>query len=176
MALKILGFVVEVIKLAYDTFVEKQVKVKPVRRSRRGRKVWWIGAALLGGVSLFILLRWLLKPFPRRVKTVVEAVPGPGEPIPAAPAPAPQPVRSEISQVDDLTLINGIGPKTAAMLREEGITSFQQLAGMAQEQLEEMLHKRGYRIINPATWPKQAALAAANDWDGLARFLENLKN
>ena len=177
MALKILGFMVEVIKLAYDTFVEKPVKVKPVRKSRGGRNVWWIGAVLLGGVSLFILIRWLLKPLPPKAKTAVETVPvpEPGEPISMAPAPAHQPELPAISQLDDLTLISGIGPKTAAMLKEEGIASFQQLAGATQEQLEEMLHKRGFRIVNPATWPEQATLAAANDWEGLARFLENLK-
>ena len=82
----------------------------------------------------------------------------------------------EESHPDDLTLISGIGPKTANMLVSEGITTYRQLAEKSQEDLTELLKKSGFRIVNPATWPKQAALVAAGDWDGLKNYLEELKH
>ena len=77
---------------------------------------------------------------------------------------------------DDLTLISGIGPKTANLLVSEGITTYQQLAEKSQDELTELMKKNGFRIVNPATWPKQAALVAAGDWDGLKNYLDDLKH
>jgi predicted flap endonuclease-1-like 5' DNA nuclease len=70
---------------------------------------------------------------------------------------------------DDLTLIEGIGPKSAAALREAGITTFAQLAAITPEQLEQILSERGVRLVgSTATWPEQARLAAAGDLTALA--------
>lgn len=42
---------------------------------------------------------------------------------------------------DDLTVINGLGPKTAKGLQELGITSFQQVADLTQEEIEALDQK-----------------------------------
>jgi len=77
---------------------------------------------------------------------------------------------------DDLKRIEGIGPKIEAMLKEEGITTFQELAKTEPKQLKEILDKGGdrYRIHNPGTWPEQAALAVAGKWEELDRLQEEL--
>lgn len=77
---------------------------------------------------------------------------------------------------DDMTLIEGIGPKVAALLSGAGITTFQQLANADGEQLEEVLRVAGLRMINPSTWPEQARLAAQGDEEGLRALQGQLKS
>ncbi len=77
---------------------------------------------------------------------------------------------------DDLEIIEGIGPKIAALLRSAGILSFSQLAGAPIGQLEEILSSaRLRRLADPGTWPEQARLAAEGKWDELQRLQTTLK-
>ena len=78
---------------------------------------------------------------------------------------------------DDLTRIEGIGPKMAQVLGQEGITTYAQLAATSPERLREILNGAGsrYRMIDPTTWPQQAALAAAGDWSGFNTLVSQLK-
>jgi len=70
---------------------------------------------------------------------------------------------------DDLTEIEGIGPKIAGLLAASGIDSFSRLAKSRLEDLHRILEAGGphFRLADPATWPEQAKLAAASDWAGL---------
>jgi len=68
---------------------------------------------------------------------------------------------------DNLTKIEGLGPKSAQLLADAGILSFEQLAESNVEQLHQILHEAGLRIVYPDTWPEQAGLAAVGDWAGL---------
>jgi predicted flap endonuclease-1-like 5' DNA nuclease len=77
---------------------------------------------------------------------------------------------------DDLTVIEGIGPKIASLLREAGILTLAQLAGAPLERLDEILSNARLRhLAHPETWPEQARLAAAGDWDSLLRLQKTLK-
>lgn len=78
---------------------------------------------------------------------------------------------------DDLTRIEGIGPKIAQVLADAGITSYAQLAATPGARLREVLNAAGsrYRITDPSSWPEQAALAAAGDWSGLKAKAAELK-
>lgn len=78
---------------------------------------------------------------------------------------------------DDLTRIEGIGPKTAALLREAGIVSFTGVANISLPQLQKILATGGARfnLIDPTTWQEQAALAAAGKWDELQQLQAILK-
>lgn len=98
--------------------------------------------------------------------TVVE------EPAPAVEAaPAPQ-----AAEPDELRRIEGIGPKMAAVLNEAGITTFAQLANYTPAELREILNAAGVaQITDPATWPEQAELAAAGDWEALDALQDDLK-
>ncbi|MGQ9851320.1 MAG: DUF4332 domain-containing protein [Aggregatilineaceae bacterium] len=101
---------------------------------------------------------------PGEAVAVAEAVP----PAETAPPAEPAAAAPSAEAADDLTLIEGIGPKSAAALREAGITTFAQLAAMTPEQLEQMLNERGVRLVgSTATWPEQARLAAAGDLTAL---------
>ncbi len=62
-----------------------------------------------------------------------ETAPEP-EPAPTAtPAPAPAPAPAPSSEADDLRKIKGLGPKLVALLKEQGITSFAQIAEWSDE-------------------------------------------
>ena len=74
---------------------------------------------------------------------------------------------------DDLTIVEGIGPKVAAIFVEAGIKTFADLAKKSKEELEAILDPNGavYAAMDPTTWPQQAQLAA----DGKMEELETLK-
>lgn len=87
------------------------------------------------------------------------------EQIPAAPEPA---------SMDDLTLIEGIGPKIAALLNQKGITRFSQLAAAELPMLEQMLNDNGLQFTKPGSWMEQARLAAEGKMDELKALQEKL--
>jgi predicted flap endonuclease-1-like 5' DNA nuclease len=79
---------------------------------------------------------------------------------------------------DDLKRIEGIGPKIASVLQAAGVMTFSQLADTDVDQLLQILEDadpRLLRLADPSTWPQQASLAAADDWDGLKAFQSELK-
>lgn len=100
----------------------------------------------------------------------------------AAPVAAP-PVRAAAVEMaparaaaDDLKLIEGIGPKISSVLMDSGVKTFAQLAVTSPETLRKILDDAGLSAINdPSTWPTQAALAAAGNWDGLALLQNELR-
>ncbi len=77
---------------------------------------------------------------------------------------------------DDLTKVEGIGPKIAEHLQNAGISTFAALAAADQAQLQKVLTDAGPRfsIHKPDTWPEQAALAAAGKWDELNKLKDEL--
>jgi predicted flap endonuclease-1-like 5' DNA nuclease len=104
-----------------------------------------------------------------------------GEPAPAKKAttttaktakPAAAPVQS-----DDLVLIEGIGPKIAELLNNAGITTFAQLANTKPAAIKTILEAAGkrYQMHDPATWPKQAALARDGKTTELQKLQDQLK-
>jgi large subunit ribosomal protein L21 len=108
-----------------------------------------------------------------------QAAPSAGEPA-AAPAKAPArkvPARKTPPIVpDDLTLLDGIGPKIAAALVAAGVDSFAKLANAVPENLERIVREAGVRMVGHAdSWLRQAKLAASGDMDGLARLQAELR-
>ena len=77
------------------------------------------------------------------------------------------------SQSDDLTKIEGIGPKIAETLTVAGVTTFAELATKTPEQISEMITEvRGSHITD--TWPQQAQMAADWKWDELKTWQDEL--
>lgn len=67
---------------------------------------------------------------------------------------------------DDLTKIEGIGPKIAQTLTTAGVATFALLADADADKITEIIADvRGNHI--PETWPKQAAMARDGQWDEL---------
>ena len=78
-------------------------------------------------------------------------------------------------QPDDLQRIEGIGPKISAVLQMVGITTFAQLAATEVSRLQQILENKRWTFTDPATWPEQARLAAAGDWQALEVLQGELK-
>lgn len=76
---------------------------------------------------------------------------------------------------DDLTVIEGIGPKTTTVLKSAGINTFADLAKTKPADLEKLLSDANLNLGDPATWPQQAKLAADGKMDELKKLQDNLK-
>jgi predicted flap endonuclease-1-like 5' DNA nuclease len=140
--------------------------------------LWWFALGVLAGW----LLSWLLSRLFGRTEIQELAAPSPAPaarvapvavaPVAAAPvaAPAPPP------RVDDLVVIEGIGPKIAELLRRNGIDSFDRLARTDVASLWAILDKGGtrFRLANPGTWPEQALYCVRDDWAGLKRYQDEI--
>jgi len=79
-------------------------------------------------------------------------------------------------QPEDLTKIEGIGPKVAQILNESGILTFAQLAQTDVNRLRAILQDAGprFRMIEPESWPEQSGLAANGDWSALTKLQDEL--
>jgi small subunit ribosomal protein S1 len=73
-------------------------------------------------------------------------------------------------KLNDLTLVEGIGPKIASLLNESGVETWKQLGETKVEFIAEVLEKNSLGFHKPATWPKQAELAANGKWEELAKW------
>jgi large subunit ribosomal protein L21 len=78
------------------------------------------------------------------------------------------------AEADNLVKIEGIGPKVAKVLNEGGISTFEELSNAKVEDLQKLLNDAGLRMMDPATWPEQAKLAADGDWDALKKLQDKL--
>ena len=81
------------------------------------------------------------------------------------------------SKPDDLTKIEGIGPKISGLLQAAGIKTFADLAKAEVTVIQKILTEAGsrYRLANPESWPKQAQLAAEGKWSELETLQDSLK-
>ena len=77
-------------------------------------------------------------------------------------------------EADDLTLIEGIGPKVAKVLGEAGILTFGQLAEANADDVQKILNEAGLKMMDATSWPSQAKLAADDDMDGLKKMQDKL--
>lgn len=76
--------------------------------------------------------------------------------------------------VDDLKVIEGIGPRAEAALTAAGIETYAQLADLRPGRLRTILKAAGGRMSDSRTWPAQARLAADGEWEALARLQQRL--
>ncbi len=82
--------------------------------------------------------------------------------VPAKKAPA----KKETQKADDLTKVEGIGPKTAEAIIAAGVKTFADLAKKTSKEITEMISEvRGSHVTD--TWAEQAGMAAAGKWDEL---------
>ena len=79
--------------------------------------------------------------------------------------------------VDNLKLINGIGPKTETVFNNNGIKTFAALAKLETPAITTILDKEGIRFaaIQVEIWQKQAEVAVKDGAEGLAKWIENYK-
>ncbi len=77
---------------------------------------------------------------------------------------------------DDLTMVEGIGPKIAEIFKNAGINTWADLGNTEVERCKELLAEAGdrYKMHDPETWPRQAKLAAEGQWQELADWQDKL--
>ena len=111
----------------------------------------------------------------KKVEPKTEAVVAP---VMEAPAPKKEVKKApkKESKGDDLRKVEGIGPKIAEILTNNGVATFAELAKTDVEKIKEILLAQGkrYAMHNPTTWPKQAELAAEGKWDELKKWQDEL--
>ena len=77
---------------------------------------------------------------------------------------------------DDLTVIEGIGPKISELCHGIGIQTWADLAQTEASLLRAMLQDAGprFRTHDPETWPEQASLLAVGRWEEFRALTDRL--
>lgn len=80
------------------------------------------------------------------------------------------------TKADDLTKIEGIGPKSSEALVAAGVDTFAKLAASTPEKITEILTAASSTLAHlaPTTWPRQAQMAADGNWDELKKWQDEL--
>jgi len=70
---------------------------------------------------------------------------------------------------DDLTIVEGIGPKIQELFHNHGVNSWKELGETTVSRCQNILNTGGerYSVHNPGTWPRQAAMAYNGEWQAL---------
>ena len=80
--------------------------------------------------------------------------------------------------LNDLQIIEGIGPKIEKLLRRSSIDTWKKLADGDAEAISEMLVTEGgprYKLHDPTTWSEQALLAHEGKWEELKTLQDELQ-
>ena len=95
---------------------------------------------------------------------------------PAAKKAAPKKAASKAKGGDDLTKIEGVGPKAAGALADAGLATFAAVSKASEAEIQKILDESEGRfgMMKPATWPKQAELAADGKWDELKKWQDEM--
>ena len=112
--------------------------------------------------------------------SAVAAPPAPARKAAPKAKPAPAATKSseapKAAQKDNLTKVEGIGPKVNELLNGAGIMTFADLSKASFDTLKGILTDAGsrYQMMDPTTWPQQAGLAANGQWDELKVLQDKL--
>ena len=128
--------------------------LKPAAQTSTGLP-WWLWLII---IILVIIVLWL-------AFTNQEEKPQEEKQEPAVIPPMP----------DDLTKIEGIGPKISSILQAAGVMTFSDLSALEAGKIKEMLTEAGIRLGDPTTWPEQAKLASDGAWEALEKLQDELK-
>lgn len=77
---------------------------------------------------------------------------------------------------DDLTIVEGIGPKISQILISKEFNTFEKLSLAKYDQIKQILDDSGpaYKLAKPDSWPKQAMLAHTKQWKELKVLQDRL--
>jgi large subunit ribosomal protein L27 len=75
-------------------------------------------------------------------------------------------------KLDDLKMVEGIGPKIEGLLNAAGIVTWKDLSNAPEEKVQGILDDAGprYRMHQPKTWANQAKMADEGKWELLERY------
>ena len=124
----------------------------------------WLLWVVLGFFLLMVVVGWLVS----RNRS--------SQPVVQHEAPRkPEMNAVQTTSADDLTMLEGIGPKVARVLNGIGIISFADLASAEAARVQETLNSAKLQYMSPEGWIEQAKLAAAGDMEGLKKLQDELK-
>jgi len=124
------------------------------------------------------------EPSPTTVETkappVIENLPQPTVDVDATKEAVKEEMKAPekaATSADDLTKIEGMGPKAAEALTNAGMGTFAALAKGDADKIKEVLTEASSRMahLDPTSWPKQAQMAADGKWDELKEWQDNAK-
>ena len=92
----------------------------------------------------------------------------------AAPKKA---TKAKASKGDDLTKIEGVGPKAAEALTNAGLETFAKVSKSKADKMKDILTEASSRLahLDTNSWAKQAKMAADEKWDELKAWQDNAK-
>lgn len=92
-------------------------------------------------------------------------------------APAPKKEAPKAAEADDLTKIEGVGPKAAEALAAAGLATYAALAKADADAMKNILTEASPRLahLDPGSWAKQAQMATDGKWDELKEWQDNAK-
>ena len=110
-------------------------------------------------------------------EAVVEETPKEEAPAPTKAKEKAAPKKEAKEEADNLTKIEGIGPKAAEALSNAGVDSYAKLAKSKAEKIKEILAEASSRMahLDPTSWPKQAKMAADGKWEELKEWQDKVK-
>ncbi len=115
------------------------------------------------------------EPVVAETPVVEETVTAPKEEVKKeAPKKAP---KAKASKEDDLTKIEGVGPKAAEALTNAGLETFAKVAKAKADKMKDILTEASSRLahLDTTSWPKQAKMAADEKWDELKTWQDSVK-
>lgn len=124
----------------------------------------WLLWVVLILFLLIVLIGWWAS------KNNAEQVEG-QEAAPSVPHDKPEVEKA----ADDLTSLEGIGPKVSLILNQAGYATFADLAKANPTEVDKVLDANRLQMMDSAGWIEQAKLAAAGDLEGLAKLQDELK-
>lgn len=77
---------------------------------------------------------------------------------------------------DDIEVVEGIGPKIAELLHNDGIHSFRELSMVSVDRFNRVLEAGGprFKLANPGTWAEQARLLAEGEYVAFEKLKDEL--
>ena len=77
---------------------------------------------------------------------------------------------------NDLTVVEGIGPKISELFNQGGVHTWKELSECSVDKCQQVLNSGGKRfeIHKPGTWPEQASLAYQGKWQELKDWQDKL--
>ncbi|TFG78963.1 MAG: hypothetical protein E4H26_01110 [Flavobacteriales bacterium] len=79
---------------------------------------------------------------------------------------------------DDLTIVEGIGPKIQQLFHTAGIKTWKTLSETSVAKCQNILTEAGsrFKVHQPGSWPMQAKMAHEDKWNDLAKWQEKHKH
>lgn len=77
---------------------------------------------------------------------------------------------------DDLTVVEGIGPKIQELFHNNGVKTWKALSECSLDKCQSVLTSGGdrFKMHKPGTWPKQAKMAYEGKWNELKKWQDEL--